>query len=92
MEFFKCRACAAREEELRRLHANIQRLQDLLAEKYAPGASQRVPHAMPLPPTVRPGADGEAYVPQLIQEEDVLPGYEPEVTVERVKLVEIEES
>ena len=92
MHLFKCRGCAAYEKELERLHHQLQRATDLLAEKTAPGTSQRVPHAMPLPPPVRLDPAGDRYIPQLTREENVFPGYEPEVTREMVKLVEPEES
>jgi hypothetical protein len=88
MKLFGCRGCEVLEREVERLHRQLQRATDLLAEKHAPGTSQRVPHAMPLPPTPKTSADGKRYIPQLRREEDVFPGYEPEVTTEMVEFVE----
>ncbi len=89
MHLFKCKACEATERELDRLHRQLQRATDLLAEKTAPGTSQRVPHAMPLPPTPRASTDGKRYVPQT-RVLDTFPGYEPEVETEMVEFVEPE--
>ena len=83
----RCRGCEAYEKELDRLHRQLQRVTDLLAEKHAPGTSQRVPHAMPLPPTPKAGTDGKRYIPRMVQR-DVLPGYEPEFDTEMVEFVE----
>jgi hypothetical protein len=86
MNLFKCRGCEARETELERLHRQLQRATDLLAEKHEPGVSQRVPHAMPLPePKV--GADAKRYIPR-IKQLQTFPGYDPEVETEMVEFVE----
>ncbi len=90
MKLFSCRSCDALEREIERLHKQLQRATDLLAEKSEPGISQRVPHAMALPPEPRLGVDGKRYEKVLRREEDTFPGYEPEVTEEMVRIVEPE--
>ena len=87
MQLFGCKTCEALERELERLHRQLQRATDLLAEKTQPGISQRVPHAMPLPPTPKPSTDGKRYVPRTRVIEG-LPGYEPETETEMVEFVE----
>lgn len=90
MKLWHCRGCEAHEKEIERLHRQIQRLTDLVAEKTQPGISQRIPHALPLPPTTKVGADGKRYVPR-VKVTDGFPGYEPDIEEEMVEFVETEE-
>lgn len=90
MRLFRCRGCEALEKEVERLHRQLERSTDLLAEKVQPGISQRVPHALPLPPTTKLSVDGRRYIPRLKVTEE-FPGYEPTIEEEQVEFVESED-
>lgn len=86
MPFFKCRACEALEREVERLHRQLQRATDLLAEKQQPGLSSRVAPAMPLPKETAERVD--PVTEQRIVAHDVFPGYEPELESDVIQFVE----